>query len=67
MSEHGRKVKLLNIRQAAKVVEGLTEYRIRQLCRSGELPCIKAGRKILLNEQALIDYVLRAERRQSHE
>jgi len=50
-------VKLLTIRQAANVIEGLTEYRIRQLCRAGELPCIKAGKKYLINEQTLISYI----------
>lgn len=50
-------IKLLTIRQAAKLVEGLTEYRIRRLCVTGELPCIKAGQKYLINEQALLNYV----------
>ena len=51
------KVKLLTIKQAAAVIEGLTEYRIRQLCRAGELPCIKAGKKYLINEQTLISFI----------
>ena len=51
------KVKLPTIKQAAAVIEGLTEYRIRQLCRAGELPCIKAGKKYLINEQTLIDVI----------
>ena len=50
-------IKLFTIREAARLVKGLTEYRIRQLCLSGELPCIKAGNKHLINEQALIDFV----------
>ena len=57
------RVKLLTIRQAATVIDGLTEYRIRQLCCSGELPCIKAGRKYLINEQTLIDIVSTMDRR----
>ena len=51
------RVKLLTIKQAAAVIEGLTEYRIRQLCRAGELPCIKAGKKYLINEQTLIEVI----------
>ena len=56
------KVKLLTIRQAADVIDGLTEYRIRKLCRTGELPCIKAGKKYLINEQTLIDVVSKMDR-----
>ena len=51
------RVKLLTIKQAAAVIEGLTEYRIRQFCRNGELPCIKAGKKYLINEQTLISFI----------
>ena len=51
------RVKLLTIKQAAAVIEGLTEYRIRQFCRAGELPCIKAGKKYLINEQTLISFI----------
>lgn len=50
-------IKLLTIKEAAQLVNGLTEYRIRQLCISGKLPCFKAGKKYLINEQALIKFV----------
>ena len=53
------KLRLLTIKQAAKVIDGLTEFRIRQLCRSGELPCFKSGRKYLIDEKALIALVMR--------
>lgn len=39
------KAKLLTIKQASQIVEGVTEYRIRQMCINGELPCFKAGKK----------------------
>ena len=32
-------VKMLTINEAAKVVPGLTKYRIREMCIKGELPC----------------------------
>lgn len=51
------KVTLLTIKQASKIVNGLTEHRIRQLVTSGELPCFKSGQKYLINEQVLLDYV----------
>jgi hypothetical protein len=51
------KMKLLTIKEAAYFIEGLSEYRIRQLCLSGELPCFKAGKKYLISEKALIRLV----------
>jgi excisionase family DNA binding protein len=52
-----RKVKLLTIKQAAEIVDGLTEYRIRQMCINGEIPCIMAGKKYLINERILLKTV----------
>ena len=51
------KVKLLTIKEAARLVEGLTEYRIRQLCIAGKLPCFKAGKKYLINENVLLRFL----------
>lgn len=56
-SNYVTKVKLLTIKEAAHLVDGLTEYRIRQLCLSGKLPCFKAGKKYLINENSLIRLV----------
>ena len=47
-------VKMLTIKEAAALVDGLTEYRVRQMCRNGELHCFKAGRKYLISEDALM-------------
>ncbi len=55
--ESKSRLRLLTIRQAAKLIDGLTEYRIRKLCAEGELPCLKLGNRKLINEQTLIDYV----------
>lgn len=52
------KAKLLTIKQASQIVEGVTEYRIRQMCISGELPCFKAGKKYLINENMLLKTVM---------
>lgn len=35
----------------------ITEYHIRQLALSGVLPRVKAGRKLLINLDALIEYL----------
>ena len=52
-----KRMVMLTIREAAALVDGLTEYRVRQLCRSGELPCFKAGKKYLINKNVLIRYL----------
>jgi excisionase family DNA binding protein len=50
-------VKMLTIAQAAALVPGLTKYRIRTMCRTGEIPCIKAGKKYLICEPVLLRYL----------
>jgi len=54
----GQKEKLLTIKEAAGLIDGLTEYRIRQLCITGAVKCFKAGRKYLITERALRNTVL---------
>jgi excisionase family DNA binding protein len=46
--------RILTIKEAAKLIEGLTEYRIRQMCISGDLPCFRAGKKYLISEKTLM-------------
>ncbi len=55
MNENRRKV--LTIKEAAQLIDGLTEYRIRQLCISGQLRCFKAGKKYLIAEKDLLELV----------
>jgi len=55
--ENSNKIQMLTIKEAGKLIEGLTEFRIRALCISGELPCVKAGKKYLINSQTLYNYV----------
>lgn len=57
MGEECRRVTMLTINEAAKRVPGLTRYRIRAMCISGELPCVRAGRKYLICEQVLVQYL----------
>ena len=52
-----KRMVMLTIKEATSLVDGLTEYRVRQLCRSGELPCIKAGKKYLINKDVLIRFL----------
>lgn len=53
MAETETEITMLTIKEAAALVDGLTEYRVRELCRSGELPCFKAGKKYLINKEIL--------------
>ena len=48
---------MLTIKEAAELVQGLTEFRIRELCRTGELPCIMAGKKYLINKDTLYKFL----------
>jgi excisionase family DNA binding protein len=48
------KIKLLTIKEAADLIDGLTEYRVRQMCISGVIPCFMAGKKYLINKQKLL-------------
>ena len=49
--------RILTIKQAAQLIEGLTEYRIRQMCKTGQLRSFKAGNKFLIAENDLIEVV----------
>ena len=48
-----QKKRVLTIKEAAQLIDGLTEYRIRQMCISGQLPCFMAGKKYLIAEENL--------------
>ena len=52
-----KRMVMLTIKEAAALVDGLTEYRVREMCRSGDLPCIKAGKKFLINKDVLIRFL----------
>ncbi len=59
MAENNTKTKItmLTIKEAAALVDGLKEYRIREMCKSGELPCVKAGKKYLINKDVLFRFL----------
>lgn len=50
-------LKMLTLDEAAKLIPGMTRNCIRRLCLSEELPCIKSGKKFLICEKVLIDYL----------
>lgn len=47
------KRKILTIKEASQLIDGITEYRIRQMCISGQLSCFRAGKKYLISEEVL--------------
>ena len=49
--------KMLTVKEAVRAFPGLSEYCIRRLIAGGNLPYVTAGRKILISEQVLNDYV----------
>lgn len=52
MQENSRKV--MTVKAAAALSEGLSEYRLRQMCLNRQVECIRAGRKILVTEAAVM-------------
>jgi len=48
---------MLTVKEAAAEVVGLTPFRVRQLCISGELKHIKAGNKYLINKSVLLEFI----------
>ena len=45
------KITMLTIKEAAALVNGMTEYRVRQMCINDQIPHIMAGRKYLINKE----------------
>jgi hypothetical protein len=58
MNSANPRLTMLTIDEAARRFPGLTAYRIRLLVKSGALPYICAGRKYLICEQAIRNYIL---------
>lgn len=56
------RITMLTIKEAAALVNGLTEYRVRQMCIHNQIPHIMAGKKHLINKEKFLDY-LRSETR----
>ena len=51
------KKKVLTIKEAAQLIDGINEYRIRQMCKTGQLRAFMAGRKFLIAESDLYEAV----------
>ena len=51
------RVVMLTIKEAAALVEGLTEYRVRQMCINDQVPHIMAGKKYLINKDLFLRFL----------
>jgi len=51
------KPRLLTIKEAAKLIPGLTVYGLNQLCNKGQMPYIAFGNKKLINEKVLFETI----------
>ena len=51
------RIVMLTIKEAAALVEGLTEYIDRQMCINDQVPHIMAGKKYLINKDLFLRYL----------
>ena len=56
MSETETRPRLLTLKQAANLIDGLTEYRIRMMCVQGEIKYHKFGNKYMISENELMKH-----------
>jgi excisionase family DNA binding protein len=56
MNEHEKKPRLLTLKEAAKLIDGLTEYRIRIMCINGEIKYHRFGNKYMIPEREILKY-----------
>jgi len=50
------KPRLLTLKEAAKLIEGLTEYRVRLMCLEGIIKFHKFGNKYMVSERELLNF-----------
>lgn len=55
------KRKLLTVREAAALIDGLSAYRVRQMCLSGQLSYFKSGNRVLITKENLFQAVFGTE------
>lgn len=51
-----KKPRLLTLKEAAKLIDGLTEYRIRMMCINGTIKYYKFGNKYMVLEREILKY-----------
>jgi excisionase family DNA binding protein len=53
---------LLDIPMAAETLGGISATTVRRLIAAGELPIVRLGRRVLIEEKALADWVERSKK-----
>ena len=56
MDKTSRKPRLLTLKEAAKLIDGLTEYRVRMMCIKGKIKYHKFGNKYMISERKILKY-----------
>jgi hypothetical protein len=56
MDGESKKPRLLTLKEAAKLIDGLTEYRVRLMCVRGEVKYHKFGNKYMVSERAILEH-----------
>ncbi|MCL2841747.1 MAG: DNA-binding protein [Defluviitaleaceae bacterium] len=50
------KPKLLTLKQSAALIDGLTPYRVRQLCTEGKIKYHLFGKKVMISEKEILNH-----------
>jgi len=50
------KPRLLTLKEAAKLIDGLTEYRVRMMCINDDIKYYKFGSKYMVSEREILKY-----------
>ena len=56
MTTETKKPRLLTLKEAAELIDGLTEYRVRLLCTQNIIKYHKFGNKYMIPERELLKY-----------
>ena len=56
MSSEIKKPRLLTLKEAAKLIDGLTEYRVRRMCIDGKIKYHMFGNKYMISEHEILKY-----------
>ena len=56
MKHEIKKPRLLTLKEAAKLIDGLTEYRVRRMCIDGAIKYHKFGNKYMISEQEVLKH-----------
>jgi excisionase family DNA binding protein len=53
---------LLDVPMAAELLGGISPTTVRRMIASGELPIVRLGRRVMIEEKALVEWVERVKR-----